>query len=66
MDYDSTLKLCFLLGFLCCWLISLTIRAVTGAVRLFLLRMEVRELCRQVEQLEYFGEHPPGDGTSSP
>lgn len=63
MDYDSTMKLCFLLGFLCCWLISLTIRAVTGAVRLFLLRMEVRELCRQVE---YFGGHPPGDGTSSP
>ena len=60
MDYQAAAKLCFLLGFLCCWLITLTIRAAAGAVRL-LLRTEVKELARQVEQLEQGEEHCSSD-----
>lgn len=63
MDYDSTMKFCFLFGFLCCWLICLTVRAVTGAVRLFLLRMEVKELSRQIEELE---QSPAPSGQQTP
>lgn len=61
MDYQAAAKLCFLLGFLCCWLITLTIRAAAGAVRLLLLRMEVKELACQVEQLEQGEEHRSSD-----
>lgn len=61
MDYQAAVKLCFLLGFLCCWLITLTIRTAAGAVRMLLLRMEVKELARQVEQLEQGEEHRSSD-----
>lgn len=60
MDYDSTLKLMFLLGFAGCLLLVLTVHSLATLVRLFLLRLEVKELARQVEQLEQSPRPPEG------
>ena len=58
MDYQAAAKLCFLLGFLCCWLITLTIRAAAGAVRRLGPRTGGKVPARPVQKREYREGHP--------